>query len=216
MSQDDSEENHGRTSRKLSFALRGYSPFVQWLQLLLGVCVIGFLVYRLNAIGWAAIWHALPRNLWFYALFAVWYLAIPLSECFIYRRLWNCRLGHPLPILLRKRVLNFGVLGRITWLDRQGKEGLLGLETGVLGASLIPQQYNNSPAFPPTLVTLLGLGLRVEVGQGAAVGVHLWGAYEFRSAYAYTPPDASGPRNATHWSLLFGPSISIGNVGTNL
>lgn len=112
--------------------------------------------------------------------------------------------------------LNFGVLGRITWLDRQGKEGLLGLETGVLGASLIPQQYNNSPAFPPTLVTLLGLGLRVEVGQGAAVGVHLWGAYEFRSAYAYTPPDASGPRNATHWSLLFGPSISIGNVGTNL
>jgi hypothetical protein len=112
--------------------------------------------------------------------------------------------------------LNFGVLGRITWLDRHGKEGLLGLETGVLGASLIPQQYNNSPAFPPTLVTLLGVGVRVEVGQGAAIGVHLWGAYEFRSEYSYTPSDGSSPRNATHWSLLFGPSISIGNVGTNL
>jgi hypothetical protein len=112
--------------------------------------------------------------------------------------------------------LNFGVLGRITWLNRQGKEGLLGLETGVLGASLIPQQQNNSPAFPPTLVTLLGLGLRVEVGQGAAVGVHLWGAYEFRSEYSYTPAGAASPRTATHWSLLFGPSISIGNVGTNL
>jgi hypothetical protein len=108
--------------------------------------------------------------------------------------------------------LNFGVLGRLTWLDRQGKEGLVGLETGVLGASLIPQQYNNSPPFPPTLVTLLGLGLRVEVGQGAAVGVHLWGAYEFRSQYNY----GSDSRAATHWSLLFGPSISIGNVGTNL
>ena len=112
--------------------------------------------------------------------------------------------------------LNFGVLGRITWLNRQGKEGLLGLETGVLGASLIPQQYNNSPAFPPTLVALLGLGLRVEVGQSAAVGVHLWGAYEFRSEYSFTPPNAAGPRTATHWSVLFGPSISIGNVGTNL
>jgi hypothetical protein len=112
--------------------------------------------------------------------------------------------------------LNFGVLGRITWLDQHGKEGLLGLETGVLGASLIPQQYNNSPAFPPTLVTLLGLGLRVEVGKGAAIGVHLWGAYEFRSAYTYTPTNATAPRTATHWSLLFGPSISIGNVGTNL
>lgn len=108
--------------------------------------------------------------------------------------------------------LNFGVLGRFTWLDRQGKEGLLGIETGVLGASLIPQQYNDSPAFPPTLVTLLGIGVRVNVGQGAAVGVHLWGAYEFRSQYVY----GTDNRIATHWSLLFGPSISIGNVGTNL
>jgi hypothetical protein len=112
--------------------------------------------------------------------------------------------------------LNFGVLGRITWLDRNGKEGLLGLETGVLGASLIPQQYNNSPAFPPTLVTLLGLGLRVEIGQGAAIGVHLWSGYEFRSEYSYTPTGGTTPKTATHWSLLFGPSISIGNVGTNL
>jgi hypothetical protein len=108
--------------------------------------------------------------------------------------------------------LNFGVLGRLTWLNREGKEGLLGLETGVLGASLIPQQYNNSPAFPPTLVTLLGVGLRVDIGQGAAVGVHLWGAYEFRSEYFYGDDN----RRASHWSLLFGPSISIGNVGTNL
>jgi hypothetical protein len=112
--------------------------------------------------------------------------------------------------------LNFGVLGRITWLDRQGKEGLLGLETGVLGASLIPQQDNGNPAFPRTLMTLLGIGLRVEVGQGAAVGVHLWGAYEFRNQYSYTPQNDTVARNATHWSLLFGPSISIGNVGTNL
>jgi hypothetical protein len=111
--------------------------------------------------------------------------------------------------------LNFGVLGRITWLSREGKEGLLGLETGVLGASLIPQQIEGNPAFPPTLVTLLGLGLRVEVGQGAAVGVHLWGAYEFRSRYQYTGGDGSS-HVASHWSLLFGPSISIGNVGTNL
>jgi hypothetical protein len=111
--------------------------------------------------------------------------------------------------------LNFGVLGRLTWLNRQGKEGLLGLETGVLGASLIPQQYNNTLPFPPTLVTLLGVGLRVEIGQGAAVGVHLWGAYEFRSAYAYTTSSGDS-RDATHWSLLFGPSISIGNIGTNL
>ena len=112
--------------------------------------------------------------------------------------------------------LNFGVLGRITWLTQEGKEGLLGIETGVLGASLIPQQYNDNPPFPPTLVTLVGIGLRVKVGEGAAIGVHLWGAYEFRSEYHYTPSGETGARTASHWSLLFGPSISIGNVGTNL
>jgi len=111
--------------------------------------------------------------------------------------------------------LNFGVLGRLTWLDRHGKEGLLGLETGVLGASLIPEGSGDNAAFPATLVTLLGAGLRVEIGQGAAVGVHLWGAYEFRSAYAYTQ-NGTMHADATPWSLLFGPSISIGNVGTNL
>ena len=48
------------------------------------------------------------------------------------------------------------------------------------------------------------------------MGVHLWGAYEFRNEYAYTPDGGSTPRNATHWSLIFGPSLSIGNVGINL
>ena len=83
---------------------------------------------------------------------------------------------------------------------------------------MIPQQYNGNPAFPPTLLTLFGAGLRVEIGQGAAVGVHLWGAYEFRNEYVYSPNpnDPTTTRTARHWSVLFGPSISIGNVGTNL
>jgi hypothetical protein len=112
--------------------------------------------------------------------------------------------------------LNFGVLGRLTTLNRRGKEGVLGIETGLLGVSLIPQRENNAPAFPRTLAAILGIGLRVEVGEGAAVGVHLWGAYEFRKEYSYTREGDTSPMNASHWSLVFGPSISIGSVGTNL
>jgi hypothetical protein len=112
--------------------------------------------------------------------------------------------------------LNFGVLGRITTLNDRGKEGILGIETGVLGASLIPQRDNQATAFPRTLLTLLGMGVRVEVGEGAAVGVHLWGAYEFRKEYDYTPEGGTSSKKASHWSLIFGPSISIGSVGTNL
>jgi hypothetical protein len=36
------------------------------------------------------------------------------------------------------------------------------------------------------------------------------------TAYQYTPSNGGSARDATHWSLLFGPSISIGNIGTNL
>jgi hypothetical protein len=48
--------------------------------------------------------------------------------------------------------------------------------------------------------------------------VHLWGAYEFRSEYTYLarPGDMTSATRAPHWSLIFGPSIAIGNAGTNL
>jgi hypothetical protein len=123
--------------------------------------------------------------------------------------------------------LNFGVLGRITWLDRNGKEGLLGLETGLMGVGLIPQRQGSVGDAPRTLAAVTGLGLRVDIGGGAAVGIHLWGAYEFRRDYQYVPEGhpkvdfndvqmVSSLPHAPHWALIFGPSISIGNVGTNL
>ena len=52
-------------------------------------------------------------------------------------------------------------------------------------------------------------GLRfVPVGYAAA-------AYELRDEYPRDPNNPNGPR-ASHWSFLFGPSITFGNVGTNL
>jgi hypothetical protein len=50
------------------------------------------------------------------------------------------------------------------------------------------------------------------------VGVHLWGAYEFRDEYSYLakPGDAATAARAPHWAVFFGPSIAIGNAGTNL
>ncbi len=115
--------------------------------------------------------------------------------------------------------LNFGVLGRLTSLDKNGKEGLLGLETGLMGVGLIPQRAAaGTDPFPRTLAAVMGVGVRVNLGGGAAVGVHLWGAYEFRDSYEYAPdPKVKDvTKFATRWSLIFGPSISIGNVGTNL
>jgi len=113
--------------------------------------------------------------------------------------------------------LNFGVLSRLTWLDRHGKEGLLGVELGLMGVGLIPQRQGIADV-PRTMAAVAGVGLRINLGAGAAVGVHLWGAYEFRNDYTYlaTPGDAASAKKASHWALFFGPSIAIGNAGTNL
>jgi hypothetical protein len=118
--------------------------------------------------------------------------------------------------------LNFGVLSRITWLDERGKEGLLGAEIGLMGMGLI--QRPGQIEYPPTIGAVAGLGIRVPLGGGAAVGVHVWGAYEFRDDFQYKLDvkddrgcEVAGVcRSASRWSFIFGPSISIGNVGTNL
>jgi len=111
--------------------------------------------------------------------------------------------------------LNFGALSRLTWLRDDGQEGLLGLELGAMGIGLAA-----TPGFPRTLAVLGGLGLGVPIGNRgetsqASVNLHAWIAYELRNEYPRDPTNVAGPA-ASHWSFLFGPSITFGNVGTNL
>jgi hypothetical protein len=111
--------------------------------------------------------------------------------------------------------LNFGALSRLTWLTTDGREGLVALELGALGIGLAA-----TPGFPRTLAVLGGLGVAIPIGNRgeptqASVNLHAWVAYELRDDYHLVPTDPLSPR-ASHWSVLFGPSITIGNVGTNL
>ncbi|HVZ72759.1 MAG TPA: hypothetical protein VHJ20_10335 [Polyangia bacterium] len=111
--------------------------------------------------------------------------------------------------------LNFGALSRLTWLDHEGHEGLLGLEFGAMGIGLAA-----TPGFPRTLAVLGGVGVSVPIGNRgetsqASVNLHAWIAYELRDDVHEVPTDLTSPL-ASHWSFLFGPSITIGNVGTNL
>ena len=81
------------------------------LQSFASVLVIAYLGYRLTEIGWVRILHSLPLVPWFYVLLVLQYCALPVSEIVIYRRVWRRPLERYFPVLLRKRVLNFGVLG---------------------------------------------------------------------------------------------------------
>lgn len=106
--------------------------------------------------------------------------------------------------------LNFGVLARLTWLDSLGREGLLALEAGVVGVGLANDQ---SPSgHPLTEVAIVaGVGLSVPIANRAlatetAVNLHAWIEYE--------PPRAAFG-SGSPWAFVFGPSVSIGNLGTD-
>ena len=74
-----------------------------------------------------------------------------------------------------------------------------------------------TPGFPRTLAVLAGIGVSVPIGNRgepsqASVNLHAWVAYELRDEYHLDPMNPASPL-ASHWSFLFGPSITFGNVG---
>lgn len=113
--------------------------------------------------------------------------------------------------------INFGVVSRLALLNNEGQERLLGIELGLMGLGLVPQ--SGDIQFPPTLAVVAGLGLRVPIGPGAAVGAQAWVAREFRDDITRRTngdPNTDRVVPSSRWSFIFGPSISVGNVGFNL
>jgi hypothetical protein len=108
--------------------------------------------------------------------------------------------------------LNFGVLARATWLDSLGREGILCLEAGALTVGLA----NDTSATGKSLTQVAavgGLGLSVPIANRAlaaetSVNLHAWVEFEPSRAFG------SGTGNA--WAFVFGPSITVGNLGADL
>lgn len=106
--------------------------------------------------------------------------------------------------------LNFGVISRVTWLDAEGHEGLIGLEAGVMAFGLT----GDTTASGNTLTQVggvVGAGLAIPIanaGQAtqASINLHAW--FEQRLT------QASGDGQDSPRAIIFGPSISVGNVGT--
>lgn len=106
--------------------------------------------------------------------------------------------------------LNFGVISRFTWLDSEGHEGLLGLEGGVMVFGLT----GDTTASGNTLTQVggvVGIGFSIPIanaGQTTQASINLHGWFEQR----LTQSTGDGQESAQ--AIIFGPSISIGNVGT--
>ncbi len=107
--------------------------------------------------------------------------------------------------------LNFGVIMRATWLDSQGHEGFLGLEGGMLAESLTNDK-GRSGASLTQVATVTGIGLSVPIANRSlatetSINLHAWCEYEVSRGINGEGGNPLG--------FVFGPSISIGNIGTN-
>lgn len=109
--------------------------------------------------------------------------------------------------------VNLGVVMRATWLDGEGHEGFLGLEGGVMVVGLpnATAAGNNGNALTQ-VATVTGMGLSVPIANRSlatetSINLHAWFEYEVSRELS----GASG----SPFGFVFGPSISIGNIGTN-
>ncbi|WP_394826734.1 hypothetical protein [Pendulispora albinea] len=105
--------------------------------------------------------------------------------------------------------LNFGIISRFTWLDSDGKEGLLGLEGGIMAFGLTGSTGPSGKSLTE-VGAVLGLGLAIPIANAASptqasINLHAWVEQRITS----TGDEGANPR-----AIIFGPSISIGNVGT--
>lgn len=113
--------------------------------------------------------------------------------------------------------LNLGVLSRLTWVTREGSDGLFGLEAGIMGMGLSSQNTRQ-------LNLVAGVGMAVPLGNTrqisqAAINLHAWVAYRPGPDSTLTY-DAEGKQSGmvalSNWSFVFGPSVTFGNVGLDL
>jgi hypothetical protein len=106
--------------------------------------------------------------------------------------------------------LNFGVISRLTWLDEEGKEGIIGAEAGMLVFGLANSVSETGKSLTQ-VAAVVGAGIAVPIANRmrvtqASINVHAW----LEIAIAGAEADQS------RYALVFGPSITIGNVGANL
>jgi hypothetical protein len=112
--------------------------------------------------------------------------------------------------------LSLAVIARLTWLDSEGHEGLLGLEGGIMAFG-----FTNSQAQALTEVGVVaGVGLSIPLaGAGsptqASINLHAWVEQRISQPATAVPTLAMPmPENSSARAVIVGPSISFGNIGT--
>lgn len=82
----------------------------KWLNRAVQVGIVGLLIYQLTQVGWVEVLRSLPTNPLFYILQVAIYMALPISELFIYKKPWNFKIAEGLPVFIYKKIYNSDVI----------------------------------------------------------------------------------------------------------
>lgn len=82
----------------------------KWFNRIVQIGIVGVLVYQLIQVGWVEVLRSLPTNPLFYVLQLVIYMALPISELFIYKKSWNFNIRQGLPVFVYKKIYNSDVI----------------------------------------------------------------------------------------------------------
>lgn len=107
--------------------------------------------------------------------------------------------------------LNAGALVRLVMLSREGAESPVGLETGVMWLGVAGDTEPDVSA-RGQVAALLGVGLSIPIANAShstqtSINLHAWVEYEVSRQVLGQPGRA--------WGFVFGPSLSVGDVGVN-
>ena len=96
-------------------------------------------------------------------------------------------------------------------LSRDGHESPLGAEAGLMWLGIAGDTDTRSST-RGQVAAVLGLGLSVPIANEGrltqtSISLHGWVEYEMSRAL---------DQNGSPWGFVFGPSLTIGDVGTNL
>lgn len=75
------------------------------------VSIISFLFYQVSQIGWSEIWASLPTTPWFYIIFLILYISLPMTEQYIYRQSLDFSFTDGLKVFIKKKILNQEIVG---------------------------------------------------------------------------------------------------------
>lgn len=84
---------------------------MKWLQRLVNVVVLVWLIYEISRIGWQDMGRSLPVQPLFYFLAFILFIQLPLIEVFIYRLSWVFKGLKAIPVFFIKTVYNKHVMG---------------------------------------------------------------------------------------------------------